>query len=235
MKWTYNHCTDVVQRNTVGRFPAAEAFALTLKQKHGCDCDDVTGICSSDPGVKASLASVMWDSLKQSFGLKGSTFNERKKNCFGRICEKPSVCTVCVSNSNLRKAELMNSECVDTLVTDKGNYAVLTGLLQPGSLCEVCVWGGSRQAEQQWQYAVVCIGLRKHRSRFTEIFSHHCSHVPMFAPDTPENCVCNMWYWPIRAASSVRKLAHTLLLCTFLLHCCVCIVLSLFWFLAHFM
>lgn len=79
MKWTYNHCTDVVQRNTVGRFPAAAAFALTLKQKHGRDCDDFTGICSSDPGVKASLASVMWDSLKQSFGLKGSTFNERKK------------------------------------------------------------------------------------------------------------------------------------------------------------
>lgn len=128
-----------MQRNTVGRFPAAEAFALTLKQKHGRDCDDVTGICSSDPGVKASLASVMWDSLKQSFGLKGSTFNEREKNCFGRICEKGSVCTVCVSNSNLREAELMNSECVDTLVTDKGKNAVLTGLLQPGSLCEVCV------------------------------------------------------------------------------------------------
>lgn len=68
-----------MQRNTVGRFPAAEAFDLTLKQKHGRDCDDVTGICSSDPGVKASLASVMWDSLKQSFGLKSSTFNERKK------------------------------------------------------------------------------------------------------------------------------------------------------------
>lgn len=54
---------------------------------------------------------------------------EKNSSCFGRICEKPSVCTVCVFNSNIRKADLMTSECVDTLVTDKGNNAVLTGLL----------------------------------------------------------------------------------------------------------